>query len=109
MRTPSRHAADARTTWGAKTRTFAPCTRMGANSTPDAVVAQLAFEQHGVVTFAQLRDAGLGAGAINVRVRKGRLHRIHRGVFAIGHMRISQEGRWLAAVLALGDGAVLSH
>ena len=80
-----------------------------ATTTPDAAVAQIAFEQHGVVTFEQLRDAGLGAGAINLRVRNGRLHRLHRGVFAVGHARISREGRWLAAVLALGEGAVLSH
>jgi very-short-patch-repair endonuclease/predicted transcriptional regulator of viral defense system len=80
-----------------------------ATSTPDAVIAQIAFTQHGVVTFQQLRDAGLGVGAINLRVRNQRLHRLHRGVFAVGHARISREGRWLAAVLALGDGAVLSH
>ena len=76
---------------------------------PDAEVARIAFRQHGVVTFAQLRDAGLGVGAINLRVRNGRLHRLHRGVFAVGHGRLSIDGRWLAAVLALGDGAVLSH
>ena len=80
-----------------------------AATTADAAIAQLAFEQHGIVTFDQLRDAGLGVGAINLRVRNGRLHRLHRGVFAVGHPRISQEGRWLAAVLALGEGAVLSH
>ncbi len=78
-------------------------------STPDATVASIAFRQHGVVTLAQLRECGLGAGAIELRLRNGRLHRLHRGVFAVGHSRISQEGRWLAAVLALGEGAVLSH
>lgn len=77
--------------------------------TPDALVARLAFEQHGVVTFDQLRGAGLGDGAINLRVRNRRLHRLHRGVFAVGHERISCEGRWQAAVLALGRGALLSH
>ena len=80
-----------------------------ATTTPDAAIARLAFKQHGIVTYEQLRDAGLGAGAIDLRVRNGRLHRVHRGVFAVGHTRISQEGRWLAAVLALGEGAVLSH
>ena len=78
-------------------------------ASPDAEIAQLAFAQHGVVTYAQLRAAGLAAGAINLRVRSGRLHRLHRGVFAVGHPRISREGRWSAAVLALGEGAVLSH
>lgn len=76
---------------------------------PDAEVARIAFKQHGIVTFEQLRDAGLGVGAINLRVRNGRLHRRYRGVFAVGHGRLSREGRWLAAVLALGEGAALSH
>jgi len=80
-----------------------------ATAAPDAEIAQLAFEQHGVVTLDQLRGAGLGAGAIDLRVANGRLHRLHRGVFAVGHRRLSQHGRWLAAVLALGEGAVLSH
>ena len=80
-----------------------------APTAPDAEIARIAFRQHGVVTRAQLHDAGLAAGAIDLRVCNGRLHRLHRGVFAVGHARISQEGRWLAAVLALGDGAVLSH
>ena len=80
-----------------------------ATYSPDGAVARIAFKQHGVVTLAQLRDAGLGSGAIELRVRNGRLHRLHRGVFALGHTRIAREGRWLAAVLALGDGAVLSH
>ncbi len=43
------------------------------------------------------------------RVQSGRLHRIHRGVFAVGHKRLTNEGIWLAAVLACGDGAALSH
>jgi hypothetical protein len=56
-----------------------------------------------------LHDAGLKIGAINSRVRAGRLHRLHRRVFAVGHPHLSPEARWLAAVLALGDGALLSH
>ncbi len=43
------------------------------------------------------------------RVEAGRLHRLHRGVYAVGHRSLSRRGRWLAAVLAAGDGAVLSH
>lgn len=76
---------------------------------PDALIARIAARQHGVVHLDQLLGAGLGIGAINFRVRAGRLHRQHRKVFAVGHRRISQQGRWLAAVFALGDGAVLSH
>jgi hypothetical protein len=75
----------------------------------DARIARLAEAQHGVVDLDQLRDAGLGFGAINSRVRAGRLHRLHRRVFAVGHTRLSREGRWMAALLATGEGAVLSH
>jgi very-short-patch-repair endonuclease len=49
------------------------------------------------------------SAGITRRVRAGRLHRLYRGVYAVGHRRISREGHWLAAVLACGAGAVLSH
>jgi predicted transcriptional regulator of viral defense system len=61
------------------------------------------------VTAAQLADLGLGRPAIANRVADGRLHPKYRGVYAVGHARLSQHGRWIAAVLAAGDGAVLSH
>lgn len=77
--------------------------------TPDARIARLAAAQHGVVDLDQLRAAGLDVGAINFRVRTGRLHRVHRRVFAVGHTRLSCEGRWRAALLSVGDGATLSH
>jgi very-short-patch-repair endonuclease len=75
----------------------------------DGRIAVLAEAQHGVVSRAQLLIAGLGAGGIEFRLRVGRLHRLHRGVYAVGHRRVSREGRWVAAVLACGDGAALSH
>src|SRR3954451_11039045 len=80
-----------------------------ATATADARIARLAEAQHGVVDLDQLRDAGLRLGAINFRVRAGRLHRLYRSVFAVGHTRLSREGRWMAALLATGEGAVLSH
>jgi hypothetical protein len=46
---------------------------------------------------------------VRERLRAGRLYRLHRGVYAVGHTAPSDERRWMAAVLALGDGAVLSH
>ncbi len=82
---------------------------MDAHSAPDRLIAELAGRRHGVVSLEQLLDSGLGRGAIAHRVRTGRLHPIHRGVYAVGHRALSREGRWLAAVLACGDGAVLSH
>jgi very-short-patch-repair endonuclease len=75
----------------------------------DAEVAAMAAQQHGVVTIAQLNRAGLLRPAVSRRVAAGRLHRVHRGVYAVGHRGLSKEGRWMAAVLACGDGAVLSH
>ena len=75
----------------------------------DRWVAALAARQHGVISTVQLRRLGLGRNAIALRVRAGRLHPLHRGVYAVGHNDISEEGRLLAAVLAVGEGAVLSH
>src|SRR5262249_28037317 len=74
-----------------------------------ALVAERARRQHGLVSRRQLERLGFEESAINRRLRLGRLHRIHAGVFAVGHPLISRRGRWMAAVLALGDGAVLSH
>lgn len=74
----------------------------------NVLLAQVAARQHGVVTAAQLREPGLTSGAISYRVRTGGLHPVYRGVYALGHARLSREGRWMAAVLAAGDGAVLA-
>jgi hypothetical protein len=62
-----------------------------------------------VVSLAQLRLVGLSASAVRKRTAAGRLHRIHRAVYAVGHARLTREGRWMAAVLACGPRAVLSH
>src|SRR3954463_9598218 len=77
--------------------------------TPDARVAAVASRQHGVATRRQLEAAGLDSKKITPRARKGQLHRLHRGVYAVGHRAPSWHGRWMAAVLACGEGAVLSH
>lgn len=75
----------------------------------DIRLAVFAARQHGVVSVAQLREVGLDKHRVAHRVRTGRLHRVHRGVYAVGHPIVSLRGRWMAAVLACGDGAVLSH
>lgn len=69
----------------------------------DAAIAELAELQHGVVTRIQLAGLGLGRGAIDHRLKCGRLHLIHRGVFTVGHRLTSREGRWLAAVLTIAS------
>jgi predicted transcriptional regulator of viral defense system len=75
----------------------------------DAAIADLAERQHGVVARAQLDELGMGRGAIEWRLRNRRLHRVHQNVYAVGHRVLSVRGRWMAAVLAAGPGAVLSH
>jgi very-short-patch-repair endonuclease len=76
---------------------------------PDRAVGEIAERQHGVVSIRQLRAAGLGDEAVRVRVSAGRLYRLHRGVYAVGHRPVSRRGFWMAAVLACGAGALLSH
>jgi very-short-patch-repair endonuclease len=75
----------------------------------DWEIAALAGRQHGVVTVAQLLGLGVTRRMIETRLGAGRLHRIHRGVYAVGHSQLTLDGRWMAAVLACGEGAVLSH
>jgi very-short-patch-repair endonuclease len=72
-------------------------------------IAELAGSQHGVVSRAQMKAMGFEPGAIERRVARRRLHVIHRGVYAVGHSLLSDRGRWMAAVLAGGSGAALSH
>jgi Protein of unknown function (DUF559) len=72
-------------------------------------VWRLAQKQHGVVARRQLLDLGFSGGAIEHRLARGRLHPIARGVYAVGRAELGQKGRWMAAILYCGDGAVLSH
>jgi hypothetical protein len=74
-----------------------------------APLSELATKQHGVVSVRQLAALGLDKTAVWRWIRAGQLHRIDRGVYAVGHTRLSREGRWMAAVLRCGAGALLSH
>jgi very-short-patch-repair endonuclease len=65
--------------------------------------------RHGVIATRRLRDEGVSAPSINWWVQTGRLHPKYRGVYAIGRPDLSQKGEFLAAVLAIGDDAVLSY
>jgi predicted transcriptional regulator of viral defense system len=69
----------------------------------------LARNQHGVVSSDQLREVGYTPQVIYHRIRTGRLHPLHRGVYAVGRPHVTDHGRWMAAVIACGAGAVLSH
>jgi hypothetical protein len=85
--------------------------RIGAQLTTaaDLLVARLAAGQWGVVSLEELFACGLSYRQVQVRVIRGQLHPIYRGVYAVGHANISTEGRFLAAVKACGPDAVLSH
>jgi very-short-patch-repair endonuclease len=75
----------------------------------DRSLSALARRQYGVVGRAQLLEEGWSEEEIEWRIQAGRLHRLHAGVYAVGHRVIPKEGRWMAAVLASGPEAVLSH
>ena len=83
--------------------------RKSAQTSLDDRIGALAARQHGVVSRAQLFALGARAHQIDDRVHSGRLLSLHRGVYAVGHAALRVEGRWIAAVLACGTGAVLSH
>jgi hypothetical protein len=76
---------------------------------PDAQVAWIAARQHGQASHAQLLAAGLSPAGIRRRAAAGWIHRQHVGVYSIGHAGLTQRARWMAAVLAGGNEAVLSH
>ena len=72
-------------------------------------MAALADRQYGIVSRSQLLEMGLGRRWIQLRIDAGRLHPLFPGAYSVGHRVIPRQGRWLAAVLASGPGAVLSH
>jgi predicted transcriptional regulator of viral defense system len=82
---------------------------MAGKSAKDLEIAALADAQYGIVSRAQLVYAGLTRNEIDHRVAMQRLRLMHRGVYAVGHRRLTVQGRWMAAVLACGKGTVLSH
>jgi hypothetical protein len=75
----------------------------------DSVIARLAAAQHGVVAGRQVVDTGISEAALRRRLADRRLRRVHHGVYAVGSQPLTLKGRWMAAVLACGGGAALSH
>lgn len=76
---------------------------------PRRVLARIASRQHGVVSRAQVLALGVTPSFVARLVNSGLLHPVHLGVYAVGHSALTERGRWMAAVIATGEGAVLSH
>src|ERR1700709_835804 len=70
---------------------------------------EMARRQYGVLARRDLLDLGFSPEAIKHRVATGRLHQVRRGIYAVGRREVTQEGRWVAVLLASGDDAMLSH
>jgi very-short-patch-repair endonuclease len=75
----------------------------------DRALADLAKRQHGIAARSQVLGLGVAGNTVDRWIRSGRLHRLHPGVYAVGHTAITRRGTWMAAVLASGSGGVLSH
>src|SRR5262245_12389988 len=88
---------------------------MRLKAQPRAVVihgplAELATSHHGVVSIRQMtQELGYSRSAVTRAADTGRLHRLYRGVYAVGHTDLSPHGECLAAVLACGPHSLLSH
>ena len=76
---------------------------------PQRLIVVLADRQHGVGSYEQLIARGMGPDSIQYRTTTGLFHRLHQGVFALGRKKLTREGHWMAAVLAYGPNALLSH
>ena len=75
----------------------------------DEAITALANRQGGVVSRAQLAALGIQRGAIEHRIKIGRLRAIYRGIYAVGHDAIPIRGRLCAALLVAGPHSALSH
>ena len=84
-------------------------TKSGHRLRPDQAIARIAKRQHGLVTLDQLLALGFEDSSVRRRVAAGRLHRVHYGVYSVGAPVFTREAELMAAVLACGPGAVLSH
>lgn len=89
--------------------TFPRVKSAGAPQARDARIAAFAARQHAAVTIDQLRTAGLTDAGVVKRVGRGVLYRRYRGVYVVGQPTLSADGERMAAVLAAGPGAALSH
>lgn len=74
-----------------------------------ADISDIASRQHGVISAAQLAACGLSVDQRKRLVAAQRLHRLHRGVYAVGHLALTRRSHWMAAILATGNGTLLAR
>jgi hypothetical protein len=74
----------------------------GESAPPQRVLARIAARQHGVVSRSQIDALGFDDEFAGRGLESGRLHHVHRGVYAVGHAPLTDRARWAAAVLAGG-------
>lgn len=92
-----------------RSQSTSPAVDSATHPPRERTIAALASRQHGVVALTQLIALGLSKRTIDRWVSLGRLHRVHRGVYAVGRPVTTRRGRYMAAILACGSGALLSH
>ena len=84
--------------------------RFLSQACPDEAIVALGVAQHCVFGLDQLYALGLSMSAVHKRKARSRLHRIHQSVYSlVPRELLTRRGHWMAAVLACGPGAVLSH
>lgn len=88
---------------------FALVLAMAGKTTNSRAAWALSRAQHGLITRRQLGELGFTKSGIEHRTASGRLHRVARGVYAVGWPQMTPKRRWMTAVLACGEGAMLSH
>jgi len=76
-------------------------------STIERIIGRIAGRQHGIVTWEEMRAANISPKQIKRRIKIGLLIRVYRCVYSVGHDVLTTEARYMAAVKACGDGAVL--
>jgi very-short-patch-repair endonuclease len=86
-----------------------PKKRPGQPRSDPSVLAALAERQHGVVAVGQLYSLGLSSRQLQGMLDRGWLVHVLQGVYAVGYPPLTRQGEWMAALLAMGRGAALSH
>jgi very-short-patch-repair endonuclease len=95
--------------WGESGLAYVLSVSVAKSDGKSARAWDLARKQHWVLARRQLLELGFTEAAIEHRLASGRLRKVMRGVYGVGRPGMSPQARWMAALLACGEKAVLSH